>query len=52
VVNFLWSEIDGFCRRSLHQVHRLALAYGWTEAQILSLSPTRRGYYLGLVQNG
>ena len=34
----------------LHEVHRLASAYGWSEAQILALSPARRAQYLALVE--
>lgn len=41
-------------RRSdlLHEIHRLAGAYGWSEDEILSLPWERRRAYLGLVQKG
>lgn len=38
-----WSE------RLLDQVHVLAQAYGWSETQILALSPNRRARYLARV---
>ena len=51
IVSFFWSEIDAWAYRTLHQVHRLASAYGWREADILAMSPWRRQFYLSL-QNG
>ncbi len=42
------------CKRaaeqSLVEVDALARAYGWTEAEIMQLSPTRRAAYLQLVR--
>src|SRR5215212_3846419 len=49
VVTFLWSELDAAARRLLGEVHRLALAYGWSEREILGLSPARRAAYLGML---
>jgi hypothetical protein len=46
IVAFLWREISAAARRLLHEVHTLASAYGWTEPEILSLSPARRRAYL------
>ncbi|KQP12281.1 hypothetical protein [Pseudorhodoferax sp. Leaf267] len=46
----LWDEIDAQARVLLAEVHRLASAYGWSEAQILALSPARRASYLALVE--
>lgn len=46
VVSFVWTEIDAWAERVLDDVHRLALAYGWSEPAILSLSPARRAAYL------
>jgi hypothetical protein len=43
---FLWSELSAWAHKRLEEVHRLASAYGWTEAEILQLSPIRRQYYL------
>jgi hypothetical protein len=48
--SFLWSEIDAVARRLLAEVHELALAYGWSEQIILSLSAARREIYLGMVR--
>ena len=48
VVSFLWSEIEAWAVRMLREVHTLASAYGWREADILALSPTRREFYLEL----
>ena len=49
IANFLWRELDAWARRTLRDVHKLASAYGWSETQILALSPTRRRLYLELV---
>jgi hypothetical protein len=46
IVAFLWREITAAARRLLREVHTLASAYGWTESEILSLSPARRRAYL------
>ena len=47
---FLWSELEGRAKRVLRDVHTLASAYGWSEAEILSLSPVRRDFYLRMVR--
>jgi hypothetical protein len=49
IAAFLWSELDSWCRRTLVEVHDLARAYGWSERDVLRLSPWRRQCYLGLV---
>jgi hypothetical protein len=46
IVAWLWREIEGLARRAIDTVDRLARAYGWTEAEILALSPRRRALYL------
>jgi hypothetical protein len=46
VAAFVWEEIDVRARRFLDEVHVLACAYGWTEAEILRLSEARRSAYL------
>ncbi|MFI7407068.1 hypothetical protein ACIBU0_00075 [Streptomyces sp. NPDC049627] len=48
IVAYLWAELDAWGRRTLLEVHELARAYGWTEAQTLALSPWRRQCYLGM----
>ncbi len=37
IVSFLWTEIDAWAVRVLREVHQLASAYGWREADILVL---------------
>jgi hypothetical protein len=49
IASFFWSEIHAWALRLLEDVHRLASAYGWREADILALSPWRRQAYLELV---
>jgi hypothetical protein len=46
--SFLWSEVEAWTRRTLLEVHQLASAYGWGEAEILALGPRRRQAYLEL----
>jgi hypothetical protein len=46
---FLWAEIEGQAKRLLVEVHALASAYGWSEAEILALKRTRRDFYLEMV---
>jgi base plate protein len=46
VAGYLWDEVDAYARRLLHDVHTLATAYGWSEAEALSVSPARRRFYL------
>ncbi|MDN5940299.1 MAG: hypothetical protein L0H94_00325 [Nitrospira sp.] len=46
---FLWAEIQAWSKRLLLDVHTLAAAYGWHEADILNLSLSRRQHYLQLV---
>ncbi len=48
IAGFLWSEIDAWAERMLQTVHKLARTYGWTEREILALSPVRRQLYLGM----
>ena len=49
IVSFLWTEIEVWAWRTLSDVHTLARAYGWSERDILTLSPTRRQFYLEMV---
>jgi hypothetical protein len=49
IVSFLWSEVHAWAIRLLREIHELASAYGWSEAEILALSPWRRRAYLELV---
>jgi hypothetical protein len=47
---FLWSELEGCAKRLLLDVHVLASAYGWGEAEILAMNPLRRTFYLEMVR--
>jgi hypothetical protein len=47
---FVWAKIEALAKRLLREVHALAFAYGWTEREILSLTETRRSFYLGMVE--
>jgi hypothetical protein len=49
IASYLWIEINAWALRLLHEIHCLASAYGWREADILSLSPMRRQFYLELI---
>lgn len=49
ILHFLWMEIEAWAQRVLEEIHLLALAYGWSEADILAMSPLRRQAYLELV---
>lgn len=49
IVAFLWDRIAAQAKRLLYDVHTLAQAYGWTEADILAMSATRRKFYLEMV---
>jgi hypothetical protein len=49
IVAFFWTEIERQAKRLLREVHILASAYGWREADILALGPMRRHYYLELI---
>src|SRR5262249_55645931 len=45
---FVLAEVDAHAARLLGEVHGLAHAYGWSEADILALSTARRRRYLEL----
>ena len=49
VHGFLWAQVSARARRLLIEVHTLASAYGWSEAEILALDPLRRQAYLELI---
>jgi len=49
IVDTFWREIESRGRRLLREVHTLARSYGWSESEILELSPMRRQLYLGMV---
>jgi hypothetical protein len=49
IASSFWSEINAWANRMLREVHILASRYGWSEGDILALSPWRRHFYLDLV---
>jgi hypothetical protein len=49
ITAFFWQEIAAFVKRLLREVHTLAKAYGWREADILAMSHQRRQFYLEMV---
>ena len=48
IVSFFWGELEAWARRLLYDVHTLASAYGWREADILAMSAWRREQYLNM----
>jgi hypothetical protein len=50
ISQFVWAQIESRAHRLLWEVHHLARAYGWTEAETLSLPAGRRATYLEMVQ--
>lgn len=49
IVTFFWAEIQAWAYRLLGEIHTLAAAYGWREADILALTPWRRQIYVGMI---
>jgi hypothetical protein len=49
IVSYFWSEINAWAMRLMREVHVLASAYGWSEADILAMSACRRQRYLELI---
>jgi hypothetical protein len=47
--SYLWSDLSDWARRLLADVHALASAYGWSEADILGMSAFRRRLYLQMI---
>jgi hypothetical protein len=49
IAEFVWTMLAAQARRLLREVHALARAYGWREADILAMSAARRQCYLEMV---
>jgi hypothetical protein len=49
IASFLWSEINDWAQRILREIHIIASAYGWREADILEMSAERRSCYLEMI---
>lgn len=47
--SFFWQEINAWAYRLLREIHLLASAYGWREADILAMSSWKRQLYLQMV---
>jgi hypothetical protein len=47
---FLWTEVAARARRLVRDVHDLAVAYGWSEADALAVPAARRRAYLAIVR--
>jgi|WetSurMetagenome_2_1015567.scaffolds.fasta_scaffold32907_4 hypothetical protein len=43
---FLIAEINFYAKNILRDVHQLASAYGWSESEIIGMSPPKRNWYL------
>lgn len=50
IVSFLWAELEVQANLAFEDVVSLARAYGWSESEILLMSPTRRQYYLRAIE--
>lgn len=46
IANICWIELSAWARRTMQDIHQLASRYGWSEEQILQVSPWRRAVYL------
>jgi hypothetical protein len=49
ITAYFWRELAATAQAMLEDVHLLATAYGWREAEILSLSSARRAFYLSRI---
>jgi hypothetical protein len=49
VGEMLWQKVRAAAERVLLDIDMLARAYGWTEREVLRLSPLRRAAYLQMV---
>jgi hypothetical protein len=49
IVSYLWSEIEEWAQRLVLEIHVLASAYGWSESEIVALTPRRRRLYWDMV---
>lgn len=50
VARFVWAEVEAAALRLMAEVAEIARAFGWTEGEILGLSPRRRQGYLALAR--
>ena len=52
IASFLQREIQTWAYRLLQDVHCLARAYGWSEAEIVAMTPQRRHLYVEMASHG
>lgn len=50
IMNYLWTEVDRWAKRTFQEIYLLARGFGWPEKEILSLSPVRRQTYLNMLK--
>ncbi len=50
IAECLWLDVARRARQTMDEVHDLASAYGWSEAEVLAVPPVRRRHYLQRVQ--
>lgn len=51
IMSYFWVEIDRWAKRTFQEVYLLARGFGWSEKEILSLSPVRRQTYLNMLHS-
>ena len=49
IVAVFWAELNAWARRMMSEIHQLATRYGWSEGEILRITPWRRAIYLSMV---
>lgn len=49
IATYVIKEIQRYVKHLLEEVHHLARGYGWREADILAMTPTRRRVYLQML---
>jgi hypothetical protein len=52
VAGLLWEQVAAAAPAVLAEIAELAAAFGWSEADVLGLTPARRRVYLDLVRGG
>ena len=50
IVRYLWVEIDNWAKHLMQEVVLLARSFGWSEGEILALTPQRRQLYIDLIR--
>ena len=52
VASHLWNEIEAAALKVMAEVAEIAIALGWSESEILSMSDARRSIYLRIARGG